>query len=198
MSDATLLTDLFHQLAGRWKLDRKLQSADDTEPSGQCDGFATLTPREPCVVMDGEGKLNTADAEMLYHEQGEFQIAAVALGHGGDPRFRFSRKYIWRLSKEFEGPSISIWFTKPGTETIDYLFHKVDMARDRAGRDEKREIQLHGTGGHLCVDDYYSSFYSFIFTANPESNTVLSSWSMTHEVRGPQKDQVIETTFTRG
>jgi hypothetical protein len=68
---------------------------------------------------------------------------------------------------------------------------------DNDGSDSDRAIVLRGQGGHLCVDDYYSSSYVFEMSGIDPTTVRLSSWSMMHEVRGPKKDQIIETTFTR-
>ncbi|EXJ79313.1 hypothetical protein A1O3_08815 [Capronia epimyces CBS 606.96] len=206
-SRISLIAGLFHTLQGTWNLDRKLQSDDPTAPSGRCSGKATFTPTPPSAVIDSDGKLQLADAELLYHEQGEFEMAtATAAQQSPLPlKFPFSRKYIWRLKRLDDGDdalTISVWFTKPGTNMIDYLFHQIDLPLsqdDGDDTDTDTVLLLHGTGGHLCVADFYSTAYSFSLsrTAGPSATAMLSSWSTLHEVRGPKKDQVIETKFTR-
>ncbi|OQV01123.1 hypothetical protein CLAIMM_06530 [Cladophialophora immunda] len=200
-SSSTLLTRLFQDLAGTWLLNRKLQSADPSEPSGRCSGTATFTKTpSPSPVLDADGKLHIADAELLYHEQGDFEMMkAVGNNLASVPTFTFSRKYIWRLSRAENAYTISIWFTKPGTETIDYLFHKIDLPFDNAA-DSQSELRLvlNGTGGHLCVEDFYNSSYSFTLKrSDANSPFSLFSWTTLHEVLGPKKDQHIETTFIR-
>jgi hypothetical protein len=200
-SDPAFLRGLFEELAGTWDLNRQLRSADPSEPSGRCAGQASFTTRpSPSPVIDPDGKLHVADAELLYHEHGEFEMMMVTGNKlTGVPTFAFSRKYIWRLQKSENGHTISIWFTKPGTETIDYLFHKIDIPFDEdqtSGSDSK--LVLHGTGGHLCVEDFYSSSYAFTLTRPSEDSPFkLASWTTVHEVLGPKKDQHIETTFVR-
>ena len=199
-SRTTLLTALFQGLQGTWVLNRKLQSADPSEPSGRCSGKATFTNTQPSPVIDHQGKLQIADAELLYHEQGEFEMAPLnpVTGQDNVPKFSFSRKYIWRLQKAENAFTISVWFTKPGTNAIDYLFHKIDIAfHDLDASSSDNELVLHGSGGHLCVDDFYSSSYSFNLSGSDISASMLTSWTTLHEVRGPKKDQIIETTFTR-
>ncbi len=197
------LITLFHNLSGTWLLHRKLHSADASEPAGRCSGKATFTKTPtPSPVVDAKGKLHLADAEFLYHEQGEFEMmTAPQIEAGKVPVFSFSRKYIWRLqTTENASGTISIWFTKPGTDTIDYLFHNIDLPVDQ---DEpcptKHKRVLHGTGGHVCVDDFYSSSYSFTLSQKEDDDPSLSlsSWTTLHEVRGPKKDQIIETTFIK-
>ena len=115
------------------------------------------------------------------------------------PRFSFSRKYVWRLmDEEASKPEISVWFVKPGTEQIDYLFHKF-LVQSTSDAD-KRVVHVECSGGHLCVEDFYSSNYTFALhdqSGHQKDELLLSSWDMLHEVRGPKKDQVIQTTFTR-
>ncbi|KAI1613890.1 hypothetical protein EDD37DRAFT_479973 [Exophiala viscosa] len=198
-SMSTITARLFETLHGTWVLHRSLQSANAAEPSGRCTGKATFTRRQPSPVIDDSGKLQLADDELLYHEQGEFELTpSISNQDANFPKFPFSRKYIWRLQRTEGVHKISVWFTKPGTNEIDYLFHNVDIAP--FGEDvstQSHDIALHGSGGHVCVHDFYSSLYTFNVTPKSPESITLTSWSMTHEVRGPKKDQTIETTFTR-
>ncbi|KAK4945283.1 hypothetical protein LTR10_015442 [Elasticomyces elasticus] len=193
-STFTITAQVFEDLPGTWVLNRSLQ-----KPSGRCIGKATFTRRQPSPIIDDEGKLQLADAEMLYHEEGEFELTRSSSGQTPNSlTFRFSHKYIWRLQKAEDIHTLSVWFTKPGTDTIDYLFHKIDIALPNVHASaESREIALQGAGGHVCVDDFYSSFYVFNLSPKAPDSVSLVSWSMTHEVRGPKKDQTIETTFTK-
>lgn len=190
---------LFENLTGTWILHRSLQSANASEPSGRCTGKATFTRTQPSPVVDTDGKLQLADAELLYHEQGDFEMTTSAPGQASNVlKFPFSRKYIWRLQKTEDADKLSVWFTKPGTNTIDYLFHKIDIALpDEDLQAQKGEIALHGAGGHLCVEDFYSSSYTFNMSSGSPDLARLVSWTTTHEVRGPKKDQILETTFTK-
>lgn len=183
MSRATHLQALFDSLAGTWALDRDLTSANASEPSGRCSGTAIFTRRKPSPVVDENGKLNLTDAEMLYHETGEFHLPTQV-------KVPFSKKYVWRFDHDV--PKISIWFTKPGTDKVDYLFHNIDLAVDADAREAR------GSGGHLCVEDFYATSYVFTLASSqtPPGPTV-ASWETTHEVRGPKKDQVLTTRFTR-
>jgi hypothetical protein len=198
-SSSKLVGQLFKDLPGTWLLSRKFQSADLTAPSGRCEGKASFTPTEPSPIVDAEGKLQLADAELLYHEQGEFEMTRPGSDETTNvPKFSFSRRYIWRLHEAKDAYNVSIWFTKPDTHTIDYLFHKIDIPatqEDELGSGP--DLVLHGTGGHLCVDDFYSSSYSFTLAQTESDRVTLSTWKTVHEVRGPKKDQVIETSFTK-
>ncbi|KIV77870.1 hypothetical protein PV11_09648 [Exophiala sideris] len=198
-STSTITARVFEDLPGTWVLNRNLQSANSSEPSGRCIGKATFTRRQPSPVIDDDGKLQLADAELLYHEEGKFELARSGSGQTcRSLKFPFSRKYVWRLQEREGVYTISIWFTKPGTNIIDYLFHNIDIAlSNHDAFAESREIALHGAGGHVCVDDFYSSLYNFNLSSKAPDSVSLVSWNMTHEVRGPKKDQTIETTFTK-
>jgi hypothetical protein len=181
MHQPSHLQALFHSLAGTWSLDRDLVSANVNEPSGRCVGRATLTSRTPSPIVDGSGSLHLANGEMLYHETGEFRLP-------NNMTVPFTKKYVWRLSEDI--PKISLWFTKPGTEVVDYLFHDADIVFDG---DSAR-----GTGGHLCVDDFYSTSYTFQLTKENESaQPLVTSWETVHEVQGPKKEQTLTTRFSR-
>lgn len=187
MSRVTTLTTLFDSLTGTWTLSRDLDSANASEPSGKCFGTATFTSRQPSPVLDAEGKLHSADAEMLYHEKGEFQLPSMI-------KVPFSKKYVWRLGQDQGGQEqISVWFTKPGTEAVDYLFHDVQISQIDQG---EQQVLVHGQGGHLCIDDFYSTEYVFIVGEGHDAK--VKHWKTVHEVRGPKKDQVLTTRFQRG
>lgn len=186
MSRATHLQALFDSLAGTWALDRDLTSTNASEPSGKCTGTAIFTPRNPSPVVDQDGKLNLTDAEMLYHETGEFLLPSQV-------KVPFSKKYVWRFDRAV--PKISLWFTKPGTDKVDYLFHNIDLS---VNSDTK---EVRGSGGHLCVEDFYATSYFFKLTSgqmpSEDQETAVASWETVHEVRGPKKDQILTTRFTR-
>jgi len=197
---SSALITLWHGLQGTWQLKRSLHSMTAAHPSGDCNGTASFTVRQPAVFIDGEGKLQNASKEMLYSEQGDFQLTSTD-GMTNLPKFSFSRKYVWRLQDEDSvAPQISIWFVKPGTDQIDYLFHKVVLQDVTDGEKlDKSSIVVECNGGHLCVEDYYSSTYTFQLVKTPTTmsdDLALASWTMLHEVRGPKKDQIVETKFS--
>ena len=194
MGRANELQKLFESLKGQWILLRELQSKNASEPSGFCHGTASFTSREPSPVMGDDGELDLAAAELLYSEEGELEVSNTV-------KFKFSRKYIWRLKQDSGVGNISVWFTRPGTELIDYLFHKIDIDMSRTSKSDHGSLQgLEGNGGHLCVEDFYSSSYTFYLSENAEHQShapLFSAFQSVHEVRGPQKDQVITTQFAR-
>lgn len=198
MSDkAAIIETLWRGLLGSWRLTRTLQSANSSEPSGTCSGTSTFTAQEPSLFVDADGKLQNASKQLLYAETGDFEMSSNFTRATPPPKFTFSRKYIWRLQHlESANPEISVWFTKPGTEKVDYLFHKFLI---QSINKEADVLHVDCSGGHLCVEDYYSSTYTFQLKDFSDSTNerILQSWTMLHEVRGPKKDQVIETQFSR-
>lgn len=202
MTKYTLLPALWHSLENtRWALHRTLHSTNTAEPSGTCNGTAKFTSRPPSTFVDRDKQVQPAAGEMLYVEEGSFRMSNSL---PNSPAFSFSRKYIWRLRDERPGPpEISIWFTKPGTEEIDYLFHTFLVQRmDEAEGDsvDSSGIKVICSGGHLCVEDFYSSTYVFSGTKTEDGEGMkieVDSWTMHHDVRGPKKDQSIETVFRK-
>lgn len=123
------------------------------------------------------------------------------------PYMTFSRNYIWRIKSPQVGAThsgVSLWFAKPGTEELDYLFHGLNVDGQTSGQhsdpssqgDLSISIQAHGS--HLCVEDQYETEYRFTFTDHKDERKLsLAQWQTVHIVKGPNKDQMIETTFTR-
>ena len=199
-----ILTNLFISLEGSWQLERRLNSVNASEPSGRCHGVARFKHR-PTSKVDGDihGRSDVI-GEMLYHEEGRFQMQAPSLG-AQVPYMTFARNYIWRIDSPPSGatqPAISLWFAKPGTQELDYLFHPLII--DSCTPDPHKAILkghraiLQARGSHLCVEDQYETDYTFTFTHYEDTSMLsLAQWQTVHTVKGPKKDQRIETTFTR-
>lgn len=175
--------NLLRNLDSPWSLNRSIQSLDTPSLSGTATGSATFTP--------------LPNGQLLYHEKGTYA------GHA-DPAFGtpfkapFEKKYIWDLN----GDHVSVHFVKQKQnlnkdneeEEIDYLFHTLHFGNPEPFRKSPKHpelIRLQATGSHLCISDMYESSYSFHVR-----NSTLVSWDMKHLVKGPKKDQVIETRFT--
>lgn len=195
------LAALFHNLQDTvWQLQRTLHSTNAAEPSGTCTGTAKFKSRPPAVFVDTDGNLQMAQREMLYTEEGSFHMTKDITK---SIPFTFSRKYIWRLQDDAsQPPEISIWFAKPGTEDIDYLFHKflVQRLHETSPTEALVTFEAECSGGHLCIGDYYSSSYVFLGKKAGDDGAFqleVDSWRMHHDVRGPTKDQTIETIFTK-
>lgn len=200
--DAGILPSLFRSLEGSWTLERRLNSSNASEPSGRCHGAAHFTSRPPSKVESDVPETGEVLGEMLYREEGQFQMQAPSVGVHM-PYMTFSRNYIWRLNSDAADsghPACSVWFAKPGTTELDYLFHGllIDGRTMNGPESGSRQITslIRAHGSHLCVDDQYETDYVFMF-AKHGSGAKLSEWQTVHTVKGPKKDQRIETTFTR-
>ena len=88
--------------------------------------------------------------------------------------------------KEFDGHREYLFERAPGgfvvhfAETPPRLFHAIGIERDGAA--------LAGSAVHLCTPDTYDSSYRFL----PDG-----SFEIRHTVRGPRKDYLSATVFTR-
>ena len=201
--DADILPYLFKSLEGSWKLERRLISSDASEPSGRCHGVGHFTFRPPPKVESDIQRYGEV-VEMLYHEEGQFQMHAPSVGVRM-PNMTFSRNYIWRLNSpgtESRAPLLSLWLTKPGTEELDYLFHTLSIdgqaPNQQTDKFQPRALTVRAHGSHLCVEDQYETDYAFKFgTQEDGARLILVQWQTAHTVKGPKKDQRIETTFTR-
>ena len=65
-------------------------------------------------------------------------------------------------------------------EVTPRLFHRIELARE--------DTALTGAAAHLCAPDTYDSSYQFLADG---------SFVIRHAVRGPRKDYVSTTTFSR-
>lgn len=171
---------LFKSLKGSWKLIRHLHSAISTYPSGILEGTARFRERASTDPM--------YDLEYLYTEHGQlvtqqgFTLSA-------------SRRYVYRFQETTE--QISAWFVKPEErETVDYLFHVLNLENsisklfgpNASGTSQ----QATASGHHLCVNDDYHVHYSF-----NTNRANLSSWGVKYIVKGPNKDYVADSKFSR-
>lgn len=162
----------FSQLSGEWNMHRKITNFLQTEFAGNISGSATFQPRTP---TSDEAKL-----EYLYSESGVFE---TALGAKMDVR----RRWIWRLSGH---GAISIHFVKADEESEDYLYHV--LAIQESSCDDGGNEVLKACADHLCEADFYKSFYEFYTPAKRLSNFIVK-----HEVKGPAKDYISETRYSR-
>jgi len=171
---------LFLSLEGSWKLIRHLHSAIPTYPSGILEGTATFQARAPTDPR--------YDLEYLYSENGQLVTQQGFV-------LSASRRYVYRFQKKTE--QISAWFVKlEGGDTVDYLFHVLDF-KDSISKLFSPNAsgtfkQATASGNHLCVNDDYHVVYSF--NANGAD---LSAWGVQYTVKGPNKDYVADSKFSR-
>ncbi|OMP89270.1 tRNA A64-2'-O-ribosylphosphate transferase [Diplodia seriata] len=173
-----------------WSLSRTLTthlppSAGGT-PSARFAGTATFTPRAPTA----EGY---AGEELLYAEEG---VLAIEKEDGTAMEVPARRRYVWRRYRagregegEGEGEGISIWFVKEDGESVDYLFLDMEV-RGVGGQGEGRRLEARGR--HPCGEDVYDA--TFVFGGGEQQGEGMV---VTYVVKGPTKDYVSETRYTR-
>lgn len=85
-----------------------------------------------------------------------------------------------------------MWFIKDD-KSVDYLFHELEIIPPTKSKDEiKGDEPWRAKSSHLCIDDTYDVEYEFWF-----NGVQLSKWTMEYDVKGPQKDYRIRSTFRR-
>lgn len=193
----------FHNTASQaWTFSRDLSSMLSTHPSGRVTGTATFTPcdtsTEPC---------SDAPRMLLYGEQGTF-VTTTGL------QFSASRKYVYQLhgagaSADEEDVFIAVNFfddekmrleargeTGVGAhgQGIGGLF--VEM-----GKLEKDGEGVYRAGNretHLCGEDLYAAQWAFGsgMAVQGQADTDVW-WEVRYDVKGPQKDYVSTTRYTK-
>ena len=167
----------FRALHGNWIIERNIESAIPTFPSGTLKGTASFHPRFP--TPDKSGKI--FDLEYLYIESGEF---TTSTGY----TMTASRRYVYRYSEADD--ELSVWFVKPESNLeVDYLFHNLDFVKPAEAR---KASALVAKADHLCVKDMYETEYRL-----PMKGVSLREFEIVHEVKGPNKDYVSRTWYSR-
>ena len=83
-------------------------------------------------------------------------------------------------------------FVKDDGLTVDYLFHNLNVTSGTQGKSQGRAGGWLGEADHLCVEDMYITSYEWRF-----SGVGLTTFGITHKVKGPRKDYVSDTWFER-
>ncbi len=111
----------------------------------------------------------------------------TALETGGMLKYREEGRIRLPDGREFDGHREYVFERAPSgfvvhfAETPPRLFHAIAIVRDGDA--------LAGSATHLCTPDTYDSSYRFL----PDG-----SFTIRHVVRGPRKDYLSDTVFTRG
>ena len=173
-NQAAPLGTVFNSMAGEWKMDRTITSQSSTFPSGHFTGKANLQPRPPTEAG--------YDREMLYSEEGDFKTDNGMV-------FRANRKYVYRYRSQRS--QMTAWFVKPQDDgVVDYLFHQVKAKNRAHGTSDSCKVEAQGY--HLCVKDDYNANYTFNIDRDQ-----LITWRLAYNVKGPNKDYVSSTSFSR-
>lgn len=162
----------FRALQGDWVISRRIVSKDQNF-SGTLEGQASFHPRFPTQ--------DHFDLEYLYVESGTFKSASGM-------EMRASRRYVYRYSEVKD--ELSVWFVKPEHDLeVDYLFHTLEFQQPAEARKAGAVI---AKADHLCVDDMYWTQYTV-----PLEGIALRRFTVQHTVKGPSKDYVATTRYSR-
>lgn len=189
-----------------WAFTRKLTSKLPTHPSGTVTGTATFTPISSADV-DGSVSLTSTvpptypTSTLLYSEEGDF-VTDTGL------RFTARRKYVYRLLYDTQDPHISVYFfddesAKKGdgigglfvemgalTKENAYGAKKDDEGQERVVWEAQNKEQ------HLCGEDLYAASWRFgDDMVRYEGDDKW--WDVRYDVKGPKKDYVSETRYSR-
>ena len=169
--------DIFNTLNGPWQLSRKFLSEGGSKNFGNLEGTATFTSRRQ---IDG-----SPDGEKLYSEVGDF-VTTEGL------KSETYRQYAWRFDTLTQ--AIDVWFVKADDQkSVDYLYHTLKFSDSNIERPRNTNVfELTASGDHLCNKDNYQVKYIFHV-----ENRSVTRWTSTTTVRGPSKDYVLESTYTR-
>jgi hypothetical protein len=167
----------FRALQGDWIMSRTIDSALPSFPSGTLEGVASFHPRFPSKDKSG---LNF-DFEYLYIESGHLKLSNGA-------SMPAKRRYVYRYSEARD--ELSVWFVKADDDLeVDYLFHNLTFAPPAEARQEGACV---ARADHLCVKDMYWTEYRM-----PLTGISLHSFSNKHTVKGPSKDYIAVTRYSR-
>lgn len=169
---------VFRALQGVWSIHRVIDSKLSSFPSGVLHGTASFHPRKPTEDKSGEN----FDMEYLYIESGTLTMSTGA-------EMTATRRYVYRYLEAAD--QLSVWFVKPDSELeVDYLFH--DMTFAPPVTTAESTPGFYAKADHLCVEDMYDTEYFF-----PMNAISLEAFETKHSVKGPQKDYVATTKFSR-
>ncbi|KAJ4379070.1 tRNA A64-2'-O-ribosylphosphate transferase [Didymella sp. IMI 355093] len=175
-----------------WTFTRTLESVLPTHPSGRVTGTARFT-RTPLA--------NT----LLYSETGEF-VTETGM------KFTARRRYVYQLIH----PSESDESESKGEPFIRVRFFDDEVRRDSVDADgqgvgalfvemgslslEGGELRAQNRAQHLCGEDLYAARWAFCrdLACGEDFSGGKSWWEVRYDVKGPKKEYVSSTRYTRG
>ncbi|KAF9505958.1 hypothetical protein BS47DRAFT_1489564 [Hydnum rufescens UP504] len=175
---------VYSALQGPWKIERRLESAMSTLPSGTFRGRASFTRR-----VTQASTPSSPEYEYGYLETGQL-TTDTGLQLDAQRRYR----YVYdedddRIDAYFDDTSDrgffhSLRFLAPGEESHE--------GGDWAPWFREARKGWCAIGNHLCQPDTYDAAYWFAFTG-----VHLEEFRISYRVKGPNKDYVASATFTR-
>ncbi|KAF2430395.1 hypothetical protein EJ08DRAFT_633866 [Tothia fuscella] len=171
----------FSSLSGEWRFNREITNFHHEGFAGLVSGTASFGARS-CPTND-------LLPEFLYIENGVFKTTTSL-------EMNATRRWIWRLSETksssetpgHERTIVQIYFVKADGESEDYLYNELEF-KGKSGK------ALVAYAEHPCGDDFYKSTYTMFLTG--EGVRVVERFEIVHEVKGPSKDYISKTLYSR-
>ncbi|KAF2004539.1 hypothetical protein P154DRAFT_485242 [Amniculicola lignicola CBS 123094] len=216
---SSLPKTLFHTLqttSAPWPFTRTLTSALPTHPSGTVTGTATFTPYTPPTSISTPS--SEAHPMLLYAEEGEF-VTTTNL------RFTARQKYIYALNKMLNSTDGTESAETPEDEYISVYFHSETAGLDglfvemgplslipvpggsshetpsepKVMQGSEEEVwEAQNREQHLCGADLYTAFWKFGGgMAGSADEGEAKWWEVRYKVKGPKKDYVSRTRYSR-
>ncbi|KAF3049623.1 hypothetical protein E8E11_002601 [Didymella keratinophila] len=175
-----------------WTFSRHLRSTLPTHPSGRVTGTATFTP-------------TPLENTLLYTESGEFETDSGM-------KFTARRRYVyqlildgeeWREGKGEEEPFMRVRFFDDSVrrddlgangEGVGSVFVEMGQLSGDAGAAEG-ELVAKNREQHLCGEDLYAARWAF--SRGMARGEGERWWEVRYDVKGPKKDYVSTTRYTR-
>jgi len=134
----------------------------------------------PSGIVTGQATLIKTPQEnplqYFYSEEGKFR-----LGRDTGSELDVSRQYFYEYDQTKD--SINVYFAT-NQSTPDKFFHTLNFEK------EQKDADWRAAGEHLCEADHYNANYIFPLKGH-------NTFSIEFNVRGPQKDYVASTKFTK-
>lgn len=102
---ASLLTSVFHSLAGTWTHEIHMENATTVDIPAAGHGLCSFTLREASRIQGVDDSAGGVE-EMLVHENGEYSIEGSAQSSIYMPSLLWSRNFVWRMDKRGSNPVI--------------------------------------------------------------------------------------------
>ncbi|KAF1948718.1 hypothetical protein CC80DRAFT_430959 [Byssothecium circinans] len=199
-----------------WTFTRTLTSELPTHPSGTVTGTATFTPFSSTSSPD------TPLTTLLYSEEGDF-VTSTGLRFTVRRKYIYQLKQKSadsdnnkneRERKGEEESHIAVYFHDDNQDSdkakgnFGGLFVEMGKLEFSASEDDECVLEAKNRERHLCAEDLYSASWRFgggMFAqgngdGKEEGNREAKEdkwWEVRYDVKGPKKDYVSETRYTR-
>jgi hypothetical protein len=102
---ASLLTSLFHSLAGTWTHELRMENATMVDLPTTGHGLCNFTSRAASKIKGLDDSADSVE-EMLIHENGDYSIEGSGQSSIYMPSLLWSRNFVWRMDKRGSNPAV--------------------------------------------------------------------------------------------